>query len=219
MIAVATHHAAAVHALFVPALHAADRATRDRRRQPDGNRAATSAGYGPGMLRAATADDFDAIAAITAPYVETTAIHFAYVPPTAAELRAQWSPDGRYPWLCALDGPDVVGYAKAGAWRDRAAYQWTAEVGFYLAPSHRGRGFGTRLLAALVDELTARGFHAAIGGVTLPNPASVALLEKAGFAPVGVFAQVGWKLGAWHDVGFWQRALGGEGPPGMLPPP
>lgn len=164
------------------------------------------------MLRAATTDDFDAIAAITAHYVATTAIHFAYQPPTADELRAQWE-EPRYPWLVAIEDERVVGYAKAGAWRARDAYRWTAEVGFYLAPDCRGRGLGRALLDALVVELTARGFRSAVGGVTLPNHASVRLMERAGFAPIGVFAAAGWKHDAWHDVGFWQLMLRGADAP------
>ncbi len=214
MDAVAARGAATVDALGMRAVHRRDPATRDRRSQPDGNLAATWPRYGRRMLRPAAADDFDAIAAITAPYVETTAIHFAYEPPTAAELRGQWGgPDGRFPWRVAEDDGTVVGYAKAGEWRSRAAYQWTAEVGFYLAPDRRGRGVGTVLLAGLIDALIARGFRSAIGGVTLPNPASVALMERAGFTPIGRFAAVGWKLDAWHDVGFWQRILRGDDAP------
>lgn len=176
------------------------------------------------MLRAATADDFDAIAAITAHYVERTAIHFAYAPPTAAELRGQWQGDERHPWLVATedeagdDAPDagvagrVIGYAKAGPWRTRDAYRWSAELGIYLAPTRCRRGIGSALLAALLARMVARGFHAAIAGITLPNPASVRLFEAAGFARVGAFREVGWKHDAWHDVGFWQRLLV-DGPP------
>ncbi len=161
------------------------------------------------MIRSATAADFDVIAAITAYYVEHTAIHFAYQAPTADELRAQWDgPTGRHPWLVLDDGA-VRGYAKAGTWRAREAYRGCAEVGLYLAPDQRGRGHGPALLAALLVELTARGFHVAIAGIALPNPASVALHERAGFTAVGTFREVGWKLDAWHDVGFWQRPLTG----------
>ena len=164
------------------------------------------------MIRAATADDFDAIAAITAHYVATSAIHFSYVAPTADELREQWR-EPRYPWLVADDGAGAVrGYAKAGSWRARDAYRWTTELGIYLAPDQRRRGLGRGLLAALLTELVARGFHAAIAGITLPNPGSVALFEGAGFTFAGRFREVGWKLDAWHDVGFWQRALA-PGPP------
>jgi L-amino acid N-acyltransferase YncA len=166
------------------------------------------------MIRAAAADDFDAIAAITAHYVEHTAIHFAYQAPTADELRAQWGgPAGRHPWLVSVDDGAVCGYAKAGTWRERDAYRWTTELGVYLATTHCGRGLGGALVTALVDELIVRGFHTAIAGIALPNPASVALFERAGFAFTGTFREVGWKHEAWHDVGFWQRALRPSAPP------
>jgi phosphinothricin acetyltransferase len=193
------------------------------------------------MIRAARTDDFEAIAAITAHYVERTAIHFAYAAPSADELRAQWQADDRHPWLVD-DGDDdgdrdrdgdrdgdgdgdergvdaVLGYAKAGAWRTRDAYRWSAELGIYLAADRRGRGRGRALLAALLDELIARGFHAAIAGITLPNPASVGLFEAAGFAHAGSFREVGWKHDAWHDVGFWQRVLTAGPPPAASAPP
>jgi phosphinothricin acetyltransferase len=71
----------------------------------------------------------------------------------------------------------------------------------------RGRGVGAALYTRLLDDLRARGFHSAIGGVTLPNPASVRLHERLGFQPVGVVRQAGHKFGQWLDVGFWQLLL------------
>jgi len=167
------------------------------------------------MLRAATAADFDAIAAITPYHVPQTAIHFPAEPPTA---RAPPPPPGRARGPGPRGGLDeddggaggatvVRGYAKAGPWRTREAYRWTAEVGLYLTPEHRGRGLGGRLLTALVDALVARGFRSAIAGIALPNPASVALHERHGFVAAGVIRDAGWKHDAWRDVGFWQRRL------------
>ena len=163
------------------------------------------------LIRDAREGDFDAIAAITNHYIATTAIHFGYDAVTAAELRAMWLHHGaRFPWLVAASGDDeaaVIGYAKAGTWRERAAYQWTCEVGLYLAPDRRGQGTGTRLYTALLDACAARGFRSALGAITLPNPASVALHERLGFAPAGVVREAGYKLDAWHDVGFFQKLL------------
>jgi L-amino acid N-acyltransferase YncA len=149
--------------------------------------------------------DFAAIAAITNHYIATSAIHFGYEPVAEAELLAQ--AHDRFPWLVADDAGRVLGYAKAGTWRARDAYQWTCELGLYVAPDARGRGIGTALYAALLDACALRGFRSAIAGITLPNPASIALHERFGFAPVGVFAQAGYKLGAWHDVAFFQKLL------------
>jgi phosphinothricin acetyltransferase len=172
------------------------------------------------LIRPVRAEDFTAIAAITNHYIATTAIHFAYEPVTADELRATWERHrDRHPWLVAEDGPPgtpgpVVGYAMSGVWRDRAAYSWTAEVGLYIAPDARGRGLGTALYEELLGEVRMRGFRSAVSGITLPNEASIALHKKFGFDHVGTFADAGWKLGEWHSVDWWQKrfAIGPERP-------
>ena len=169
------------------------------------------------QIRPAAAADFAALAAITNHYIATTAIHFGYQAVTADELGAAWqAATGRYPWLVADDGGAVIGYAKAGEWRARDAYRWTAEIGVYVAVDRRGAGTGRALYAALIEALTAAGFRSAIGGITLPNPASIALHERLGFTHVGTVRDAGYKLGAWHDVAFYQRRLteGPTGPPG-----
>jgi L-amino acid N-acyltransferase YncA len=80
---------------------------------------------------------------------------------------------------------------------------------------------GRRLCQALLDRLVDQGVHVAVVGITLPNPASVALTESLGFEPVGVYRRIGYKAGAWRDVGWWQRELlpaGDEGPDEPGPP-
>jgi phosphinothricin acetyltransferase len=157
-------------------------------------------------IRHARDDDFSAITAITNHYITTSAIHFAYEPMAEAEVLALWHGyRERFPWLVIEDAQQVVGFAKAGTWRDRAAYQWTAETGVYLADSARGRGLGRSVYVALLDELATRGFRSAVAGITLPNEPSVALHLALGFEPVGTFRDAGWKDGAWRDVGFWQK--------------
>lgn len=162
-------------------------------------------------IRPARGDDFDAIAAITNHYIATTSIHFGYEPVAAGELRALWQDKPKLPWLVD-DGGERAGvraYAKGGTWRDRAAYQWTVETGIYVADGVRGAGIGRALYAALLGELAARGFRSAVAGVTLPNDASLRLHERLGFAAVGVFRDAGFKLGAWHDVAWYQLPLAG----------
>jgi L-amino acid N-acyltransferase YncA len=166
-------------------------------------------------IRAATAGDFDAIAAITNHYIATTAIHFAYEPVIAADLATIWqSSIGRYPWLVAVAGDEVAAYAKAGEWRSRDAYRWTTELGLYVAPERRGAGIGRAIYAELLAACSALGFRSAIGGITLPNEASIALLVALGFVHVGTVRDAGWKHDAWHDVAFYQRRLAQTPPSG-----
>ncbi len=171
-------------------------------------------------IRDAQYADFAAIAALTNYYILHTAIHFATEPVTADELLAAWE-KGRavYPFLVAempgvesesggVGGTPFVGYAKAGRWRDRAAYDRTAEVGIYVRPEFQGKGFGKTLYTALIEACRGRGFHTLVGGIAMPNDASVRLHEALGFVHTGTFREVGWKFERWHDVAFYQRVLG-----------
>jgi len=101
----------------------------------------------------------------------------------------------------------VLGYAYASKWKSRCAYRYAVESSIYLAPDATGRGLGTRLYVALIDALRAKSVHTIIGGIALPNPASVALSEKLGFRKIGQFEQVGWKFEKWIDVGYWELIL------------
>ena len=119
-----------------------------------------------------------------------------------------------YPFLVADDGGQVVGYAYAGPHNDRAAYRWSANVSVYVDPSRHRTGIGRSLYRALLALLAAQGYRQAIAGITLPNAGSVGIHEAAGFTIVGIYRQVGWKLGAWHDVSWWQLTLEGSDGPG-----
>ncbi len=156
-------------------------------------------------IRAVHNADFDAIAAITNHYITTSSIHFGYEPVTADALRAMRSP--RHPFLVDERDGRIVAYAKAGTWRERAAYAWTTELGIYVEPALRGGGIGRPLYEALLDACTAAGFHSAIAGITLPNDASVALHLRLGFEHVGTVRDAGFKHDAWHAVAFYQKVL------------
>ena len=120
-----------------------------------------------------------------------------------------------YPWIVGLDeSGGVAGYAYASGFRPRPAYRYAVETSVYLAAAAQGRGLGERLYRSLIDTLVAQGFAQAIAAITLPNPASVALHRKLGFREAGIYREVGWKIGAWHNVGLWQRALA----PATVPP-
>jgi phosphinothricin acetyltransferase len=157
--------------------------------------------------------DAAACAAVYAPYVESTAISFEETAPDEAELADRI--ERAHAWLVAEAGGEVAGFAYATEHRRRPAYRWSVEVSVYVAGSHHGEGFGRLLYEALLAELRERGFRAAFAGITLPNEASVALHEKLGFEPIGVYRGIGWKDGAWRDVGWWQLQLdpGADDPP------
>ncbi len=159
----------------------------------------------PLIIRPPRDADFAAIAAITNVYIATTTIHFGYDPITAVDIRAMY--DREHPWLVGEVDGVVIAYAKAGTWRARAAYRWTAETGVYVAEHAHRRGHGRAIYVALLGELAARGFHSAIAGITLPNEPSIAMHEALGFLPVGIVREAGRKFDAWHDVGFWQKRL------------
>ena len=158
------------------------------------------------VIRPARTEDAAAIRAIYAPFVEATAVSFEVeVPPLEAFERDLSSTI--YPWLVLERDGEVVGYAKSGRFHPRAAYVWSVEVSIYLAESARGGGVGKRLVTALLDELRNQGYVNAFAGTTLPNDASVGLFESLGFKRCAVQEKVGFKLGHWHDVGWWQKAL------------
>jgi L-amino acid N-acyltransferase YncA len=160
------------------------------------------------MIRLATADDGAAVARIYDPVVARTAISFEFDPPGAAEMRRRILQALAFaPWLVDERDGAVAGYAYASKHRERAAYQWSVDVGVYVDEAHRRTGVGRGLYEKLFELLRLQGFYAAHAGVTLPNAASVGLHEAVGFRRVGVYRRVGYKMGAWHDVGWWQLEL------------
>ena len=158
-----------------------------------------------------------ACAAIYGEYVRDTVTSFETEPPTAKEMAARIERIERtHPWLVAEIEGRVVGFAYGSPHRERAAYRWAADVSVYIEPGSHRRGIGRELYAALFEMLRAQGLLIACAGVTLPNDASVALHESFGFVPVGVYRGIGYKSGAWLDVGWWQLELAR---PAADPPP
>ena len=159
------------------------------------------------QIRFATPGDAEAIAAIYEPIVAATSISFEEVAPPAAEIRSRMARAATWPWLVAERGGALAGYVYAGQHRTRAAYRWSVDVSAYVAEGARRSGLGSKLYAALFRLLAAQGYRNAFAGITLPNDASVALHRAVGFEPIGVYRNAGFKLGAWHDVSWWQREL------------
>src|SRR4051794_18857885 len=170
------------------------------------------------MLRAAEPErDGAACAAVYAPYVEGSIVSFEEVAPDGAEMTRRIAATTReFPWLVAERDGEVAGYAYGSRHRDRAAYRWAADVAVYLDARHHGRGIGRALLTELVSQLRDQGLRWACAGIALPNDASVGLHESLGFELVGIYREIGFKAGAWHDVGWWalDMAPGGAAPDG-----
>ena len=159
-------------------------------------------------VRLATEADAAAIAEIYRPIVESTAISFEVTPPDEREMARRIRETlAAHAWLVYDCDGAIGGYAYAAVHRVRAAYRWSVDTSAYVDARHRRQGIGHGLYVSLLAVLAAQGYVNAYAGIALPNAASVALHERVGFAPIGVYRNVGHKLGTWHDVGWWQRAL------------
>jgi L-amino acid N-acyltransferase YncA len=160
------------------------------------------------VLRNCTAADAASVCGIYNHYVRETVVTFEEDPVPITEMaRRITEVTTRYPWLvCERDGA-ICGYAYASSWKERSAYRYSVESTVYLAPGMSGAGMGTLLYSALLDALRRTDVHCIVGGIALPNEASVALHEKLGFVKIGHFHEVGRKFGKWVDVGYWERVL------------
>jgi L-amino acid N-acyltransferase YncA len=165
-------------------------------------------------VRDVSEDDAPACAAIYAPYVYDTAVSFEGEPPTPSQMAERIAAAmSTHAWVVLEDADRVVGYAYGGSHQKRAAYRFSCEVSVYVEQGRRRTGSGRALYEALLGQLTERGYRMAVAGMTLPNEASAGLHRAMGFELVGVYRRIGWKLGAWHDVAWMQRALGVEHDP------
>jgi phosphinothricin acetyltransferase len=159
-------------------------------------------------VRIARTTDAPAIQAIYAPYVDKTVISFELEPPTVSQMAERMAQIGAmFPWLVYEAEEQVVGYAYAGRHRERAAYGWSADATVYVAQASHRRGIGRALYGRLLRILALQGIHGVYGGITLPNTQSVGLHEALGFRHIGIFREVGFKMGAWRDVGWWGLSL------------
>lgn len=160
------------------------------------------------IIRQATTEDAAQIQAIYEVIVRNTVISFEFDPPSVREMLERMKAlQPRFPWLvCELDGK-VAGYVYASPHHERAAYQWSANVSVYIHGDYHRRGVGRALYTSLFALLKLQGFYNLLAGVTLPNAGSIGIHEAMGFQPVGIYRKVGYKFGAWHDVGWWSMEL------------
>jgi phosphinothricin acetyltransferase len=162
----------------------------------------------PSTIRLARQADAGRIAAIYAPSVDERATSFETVAPDAAQVAERIDKVlARWPWLVWDEGDGVQGYAYAGAFADRACYQWSVTVSVYVDDRVQRRGVGRALYVRLFELLRRQGCVNAYAGITLPNDASIGLHRALGFADVGIYRRVGFKFGRWHDVAWLGLAL------------
>ena len=160
------------------------------------------------MIRTATLDDASAICDIYNHYIKNTIVTFEEEPLTSEAMQGRIEEiTATLPWLVFENESNIVGFAYASRWNGRCAYRYAVESTLYLTPNAIGRGIGKQLYRELIDILKQQSMHSIIGGVALPNPASVALHEKLGFKKVAHFEQVGWKFNQWIDVAYWELIL------------
>jgi phosphinothricin acetyltransferase len=162
------------------------------------------------MIRAVLDKDITAIVDIYNYYIEETIVTFEEKTITTDDMHKRITKiaGDNLPWLVAEDDSGrVIGYAYACKWRERFAYRFSVEVTVYLSSNHAKQGLGTKLYTELFDELKSRDIHTVIGGISLPNPASIALHEKFGLKQVAHFKEVGFKFGQWIDTGYWQGKI------------
>ena len=160
-------------------------------------------------IRLSRASDAEGCLAVYAPYVLSSAVSFETKPPSVEEFRRRIeSISAQYPYIVCLEAGRVIGYAYAHRHKERAAYQWNAELSVYLDGAYRRRGLGRALYGALMEILRLMNVKNVYALVTSPNPASEALHEAMGFRRAGVLSKTGYKMGAWHDVIAFERAIG-----------
>ena len=161
-------------------------------------------------LRLRFAEDLDAAAiqGIYAPYCEFSTVSFETKAPSVEDMgRRIRKISEQFPWIVGELDHHILGYAYGCQHRERAAYQWSVDSTVYVSPPAQRTGLGRGLYTSLFRILALQGYCKAYAGITLPNPASVGLHEALGFKPVGIYRGVGYKLGSWHDVGWWQLNL------------
>ena len=160
-------------------------------------------------IRSAYPADAPAIVAIYNHYITSTTITFEEAEVGADEMANRITKviSSKLPWLVLEQDGQVLGYAYASKWKERSAYRFSVESSIYLHQEACGKGLARKLYQHLLDLLRQSGVHLVIGGVALPNAASVGLHQKMGFEPVGSFREVGRKFGRWIDVSYWQLRL------------
>jgi L-amino acid N-acyltransferase YncA len=159
-------------------------------------------------LRLATPADAKGILDIYAPYIENTSFTFETEVPSLQAFADRISTYlQQWPWLVCEDNGIIAGYAYGAKHRERTAYQWCVESSVYIHDNYLKTGIGTALYTALFEILKKQGYRNVYAVINLPNDRSVAFHEKMGFEYFATYKNVGYKLGKWKNVGWWQLIL------------
>jgi len=157
------------------------------------------------MIRQVKSEDATQVCDIYNYYVEQTIVTFEESAVSVPDMESRIIENtSKYPWIVYSEGNKTLGYAYASKWKSRCAYKYSVETTVYLRPEVKGQGIGSKLYKELLTQLKEKNIHAAIGGIALPNDASIALHEKLGFKKIGQFKEVGYKFDKWIDVGYWE---------------
>ena len=168
-------------------------------------------------IRKATLDDISDILGIYAPYIIDTCISFETEVPTVEEFTTRIENIMKnYPYLVCEADNKIVGYAYASKHRERAAYKYSADVSVYVASEYQRQGVGKTLYSKLFELLREQGIYTIYAGVSLPNDKSVGLHKSLGFKDVGIYRNVGYKLGKWIDVLWLEKTLRNYDEPGSI---
>lgn len=161
-----------------------------------------------GRLRRATEADLPAMLGIYAPYVESTPWSFEYAPPSLEEFSERYIRITKeYFWICCEVNGEIAGYAYASRPFARAAYGWNAEISVYIQPAYHRKGIGTALQKSILDLLTLQGCQNVYSVIVAGNEGSVKTAERLGMTRFATFKNAGYKLGGWHDVLWYEKAL------------
>lgn len=164
-------------------------------------------------VREASLQDVPAILEIYRPYIIETPITYETEVPSLGDFQKRFLEiTQKYPWIVCEKDHRVIGYAYVNSFKGRQAYDWTVESTVYVDQDYRGQGVGFALYQRLIEICKELGFVSMIGGISLPNPPSVALHERMGFLQVAHLKNLGYKLGQWWDVGYWQLELAQPAP-------
>ena len=159
-------------------------------------------------LKVADPRDAQQVLSIYEPYVKETSLTFEIDIPSVeefAERIIQYTKE--WPWLVATMNGQIAGYAYASKYRERKGYQWCVECSVYVSSDHMRKGVGEKLYRTLFELLRLQGYRNVYAVINLPNERSVLFHERLGFKWFATYEKVGYKLGRWKDVGWWQLII------------